>query len=250
MAYPGNQHGYEHLKPALQQLLQQWPWTPEQRQQIILRSDAEQGTDANIAYILWLGFQVLMKGYSGRRTQAWVKQIAPQDWQVHPSDADRWAAPAPIHPRLGRRIAAYVLRWRKTPETLNHATLWSTLDGPIFAQWQLYDGRGAMEMEIRADKSGLGLTQRRKQSLNAAEAWLVLTDVAHNLLAWLEPWMLAGSRFEGFGPQRIVRDLLTIPGSITFEDGRLHKVALLATHPYAAEMRACLHKLLITFDLA
>ncbi|MBN1876005.1 MAG: transposase [Anaerolineae bacterium] len=70
LAYPGNRHGYEYFKPALITLLEQWPWSRQQRQQIIIRSDAEQGTDANVSYILWCGFQVLMKGYSGRRTQA------------------------------------------------------------------------------------------------------------------------------------------------------------------------------------
>ena len=35
--------------------------------------------------------------------------------------------------------------------------------------------------------SGLNLNLRRKHSLNAQEGWLVLTDVAHNLLAWLQP---------------------------------------------------------------
>jgi len=57
--------------------------------------------------------------------------------------------------------------------------------------------------------------------LNAQEGWLVLTDTAHNLLAWLRPWMLVGSSFETFGPKRLVHDLLTIPGHITFEEGRL-----------------------------
>jgi len=249
VAYPGNGHGYDYCKPALQQLLAQWPWTREQRQQIIIRSDAEQGTDANVSYILWLGFQVLIKGYSGRRTQAWVKQTPQAAWQADAQHPQRWVAPAPVTLRLGRHIAAYLLRWCNANNELDHATLLTSLPQPIFQQWDLYNGRGAMEVEIRADKAGLELHQRRKHSLSAQEGWIVLTDIAHNLLAWLRPWMLAGSAFESWGPKRVVHDLLPIPGRMTFEDGRLHKVALLATHPYADEMRMCLHKLLATFDL-
>ena len=59
VAYPGDRHGYEYCKPAMQQLLGAWPWTLEQRRQIIIRSDAEQGTDENLAYLLWCNFQLL-----------------------------------------------------------------------------------------------------------------------------------------------------------------------------------------------
>ena len=31
VAYPGDRHGYEYCKPAMQQLLGAWPWTLEQR---------------------------------------------------------------------------------------------------------------------------------------------------------------------------------------------------------------------------
>ena len=249
MAYPGNGHGYEYCKPALQQLLHQWPWSRQQRRQIIIRSDAEQGTDANVAYILWCGFQMLMKGYSGRRTQAWVKRTDDHLWQADPSGRDRWAALAPSQLRLGRRLDAYLLRWLDANFKPRHATLLTTLPDPIFTQWAWYDGRAACEVEIRSDKSGLGLARRRKHSLDAQEAWIVLTDIAHNLLAWLHPWMLAGSAFDAFGPKRLVFDLFTIPGQLFFDQGRLTKVALWQTHPFAKDMQLCLQKLLKTFDL-
>jgi len=250
LLYPGDGHAYEYCKAALKQLLRHWPWSKGQRRQIIIRSDAELGTDANVSYILWKGFQVLMKGYSGRRTQAWVKRTPDASWQVDPQRPNRWAAPAPIRLRLGRRLDAYLLRWYNAKQQLDHATLLSTLPLPVFDLWNVYDGRGATEVEIRSDKSGgLKLHLRRKHSFTALEAWIVLTDVAHNLLAWLHPWMLAGSAFEGFGPKRIVHDLFPIPGRVVFEDKRLCQVVLLKSHPYADEMRLCLQRLLNTFDL-
>lgn len=229
--------------------MSQWPLTPKQRQHLILRSDAEQGTDENVSYVLWQGLSLLMKSYSGRRTDAWVKRIAPTEWLTDPQRADRWAAPAPVTLRLGRHVEAYLLRWLNQRQELDHATLLSTLPYTVFALWNLYDGRGSDEVEIRADKSGLNLTHRRKHRLNAQEGWLILTDTAHNLLAWLHPWMLAGSSFESFGTLRIVNDLLSIPGQVTFKGHRLHKVTLQKKHPYASEMCDCLQKLLKTFDL-
>ena len=249
VAYPGNRHGYEYFKPALKELLSQWNWSREQRRRIIMRSDAEQGTNANVSYVLWLGFQVLMKAYSGRRTQAWVKRTPEAAWQTDPTGTKRWIAPTPVKLRLGRRMDSYLLRWLNAKQKFAYATFLTTLPYPAFTQWDLYHGRGGAETEIRSDKSGLKLHQRRKQSLDAQEAWVVLTDVAHNLLAWLHPWMLTGSAFEAFGPKRLVHDLLNIPGKLFFEDGRLTKVALWETHPYADEMRLCLHNLLTTFDL-
>jgi len=192
---------------------------------------------------------ILMKGYSGRRTQSWVEQTPQKAWQADPDHPGRWVAPAPVTLRLGRHVDAYLLRWLTQRDELNHATLLSTLSYPVFTLWNVYDGRGADEVEVRSDKSGLELTHRRKHLLNAQEGWLILTDTAHNLLAWLHPWMLAGSPFETFGPLRIVNDLMCIPGQVTFKGARLEKVALSKTHPYATEMCLCLQNMLKTFDL-
>lgn len=249
LCYAGDRHGYEYFKPALKHVLGEWAFTPKQLRQLILRSDAELGTDENVSYILWRGLQVLMKGYSGRRTHAWLKEIPSAAWHVDPSEPDRWATPAPHALRLGRHLDAYLLRWLNQKDELQYATLLSTLPYPIFTLWDLYDGRGADEVEIRSDKSGLQLTHRRKHLMNAQEGWLILTDTAHNLLAWLRPWMFTGTCFETFGPLRIVNDLMCMPGQVTFKGDRLVKVALLQTHPYAAEMRLCLQKMLKTFDV-
>lgn len=248
-AYPGNGHGYTYCKPALKELLRLWPELLGHAPKVVIRSDAEQGTDHNLSYILWLGFQLLMKGYSGKRTRALVARTADTAWLADPNGKNRWLATALVQLQLGRRTHSYLLRWLGSNSQLAHATLHTTLTIPGFAVWTLYDQRAQTEIEIRADKSGLSLHRRRKQSLNAQEAWIILTDIAHNLLAWLQPWMLAGSAFEAFGPKRLVNELLKIPGHILVEDGCLKKVTLWRSHPYASEMRLCLQNLLQTFDL-
>ena len=72
-------------------------------------------------------------------------------------------------------------------------------------------------------------------------------DLAHNLLADFHHTALQGTRFEAFGPKRLVRDLLTIPGRLVFDGVQLKRIELLESHQYAQDMlkclqRYCLHK--------
>jgi hypothetical protein len=94
-----------------------------------------------------------------------------------------------------------------------HALYISTeLDATPVEVAESYDRRGAGEVEIQADVNGLLLRRRRKRSFPAQEMLVLLDDLAHNWLAWLYGWVLKDSSFDGFGPKRIIRDLLTIPG--------------------------------------
>lgn len=104
-----------------------------------------------------------------------------------------------------------------------------------------YNGRGGAEVEqFRADKSGLFLSSRRKQSFAAQKALVLLTDLAHNLLADFQYRALAGSSFAGWGLKRIVRDLLAIPARLHFRQSQLYRIDLARSHPYADELRICL----------
>jgi len=249
LIYPGDRQACEWFKPAIQTLEQQWPWSAAQRQKVIIRTDAGLGTDANINYALWRHFQVLMKGFSGKRTQAWVKQLAQPTW-LEAGGQGRAITPAPMALRFGRQTDNYLLRWLSAKGELNYASLISSLLAldPV-STLRLYDGRGADEGEIGSDKSGLLLPKRRKQSLVAQEALILLTDVAHNLLAWLRPWALQEGPLAGFGPKRLVADVLSIPGHLEFHQGRLAKVALWQAHPYAEPVQLALVRLLKYFDL-
>jgi hypothetical protein len=249
LIYPGDRPACEWFKPAVQALEAQWPWSAEKRQQVIVRTDAGLGTDANINYALWRQFQVLMKGFSGKRTQAWLKQLDQPTW-IEDVARLRAITPAPVPFRFGRQTHNYLLRWTLPSSTLSYGSLISSLlDLDPLTTLRLYDGRGADEGEIGSDKTGLLLPKRRKHALAAQEALVLLTDVAHNLLAWLHPWALQGSPFAGFGPQRLVADLLSVPGHLDFQAGRLRKVSLWQAHPYAEPVQIVLVTLLRYFDL-
>ena len=85
---------------------------------------------------------------------------------------------------------------------------------------------------------------RRKRKFLAQQALILLTDLAHNFLAYLRHQILVGSSFANFGPQRIVRDLLSIPGRLVFSGTQLKRIDLSATHPYARELLTYLQKTL------
>ncbi|RMF46960.1 MAG: hypothetical protein D6750_09770 [Bacteroidetes bacterium] len=241
--YPGNTLGFTTLKPTMTIMAQRLNLSPEQRRRTIVRSDGGIGTDANVNWLLWSGYQVVTKGFSHTRAAALARQISPDGWEKDP-ERERWIAPAVSPPRFGRKASVYVLRW-ETQKGFRYGTLINTVPGlsPLGA-WQFCDGRGAAEVEIRADRQGLHLPRRRKHSLAAQMVLILLTDVAHNLLSWLHAALLADGPCADFGTLRMVEDLLTIPGRIEFEGENLRKVSLLATHPYAPLMRTALQKLL------
>lgn len=246
LLYPGSQSGLKTFKTTVRTAQELLGLTREQRQRTVWRTDAGLGTDDNLNWALSHDYQVLMKGYNSRRANACVRQILPQAW--HTLRRDRAVAIVPEAPRYARRTQTLLLRWVNQSGQTRYATLvHSLLDRDWQAIPDLFDNRGAMESEIKADKSGLLMPKRRKKSLTAQEALILLTDVAHNLLAWLHAWMFKDSRFDSFGPQALVNDVLCIPGQVVIKGGRLEMVALRETHPYATEMVVCLTKLLDHF---
>lgn len=245
--YPGNQQACTMLKPAISTVQAFLNLKPEQRQRTIVRSDAGLGTDANVNWLLWSDYQVLMKGFSGSRSVKLAEQVSQTDW-YEDAPRQRWIAWAPNPRRFARRLNVFSLRWHDK-EGIRYGTLLSTLFqlDPL-PTWCCHDGRGAMEMEIKADKQGLRIPKRRKKSLAAQEGLILLTDLGHNVLSWVHHWVLEDSPFADFGTKRMVDELMHIPGRVEFMGGKLRKVALLETHPYAPAMRLILGDLLNFFE--
>ncbi len=107
----------------------------------------------------------------------------------------------------------------------------------------LYNQRGGAEVEqFKGDKGGLHLETRQKGKFLAQEGIILLTDIAHNLLGDFYRKVLEDSSFNGYGNKRIIRELLAIPGKLTFKSGRLRKVELISGHINSREMLKCLKK--------
>ena len=164
-----------------------------------------------------------------------------QRWDSYGTDAWLGQVASPVD--FGRPVRLVVKKWPLN-QTWKHSYYLTTLPlSSNTALLQLYDLRGGAEVEqFREDKGGLHLSARRKRSWQAQKTLILLTDLAHNLLADFRYRALANSRFANWGLKRIVRDLLQMPGLLVFEDAQLKRIELLATHPYASELLICLEK--------
>jgi hypothetical protein len=246
--YPGSQQSSPTYPPTIDALEALVPWAKWQKQQTIFRTDSGFGSDDNINYALRHQWQVLTKGHGGRRPAAFVRRIAAQSWSL--VGQERWVAPVPIAPVYAYPTQTLLLKWLNQRRQMKMATVvCSMLDWTPEQVIRHYDNRGQCETQIQSDKGGLKLTQRRKHSLPAQEALILLTDLAHNLVAWSLQWMALDKPLNAFGTTRFIEDVLAIPGELIFHDARLVEVRLNEQHPYAKNVAGGLQSLLQHFDI-
>jgi len=246
--YPGNQTSEKSLFKTIEQVEALLPINDRHhRGGVLIRLDAGFGNDQNINWLLHRGYQVLSKHKSSKRASL----IASQTDEWHSLDDRKWIAEVSksLCHRYYRRTQTSVLCWYNPRRNVFKYALLicSLLDLDLFQMSHLYDERASMENEIKADKGGLLLPKRRKKQLEAQEALVLLTDLAHNILAWSRDFWAAEPEIGNFGIYSIVNKIMTIPGKLTFEDGELVKARLQATHPLAKPVVSCLSRLLRDF---
>lgn len=173
-----------------------------QRGHILIRLDAGFGNDQNINWLLHRGYQVLSKHKSSKRASL----IASQVDQWYPLDDRKWAAEVPksLCHRYYRRTQTVVLCWYNPKiNVFKYALLvCSLLNLDLLEISHLYDERASIENEIKSDKGGLLLPKRRKKQFEAQEALVLLTDLAHNILAWSRDFWAAEAKIGGGGHLR------------------------------------------------
>jgi hypothetical protein len=236
--YPGNRHTVQCFQPAVIAAETALELAPEQRQRTVWRIDGGAGSDEQLCWLLARGYQTMAKGTSQRRAQALSRQVG--RWDAYD---DYWLGQVPAPVDYGRPVRVFVKRWLKDGN-LRHSYYVSTLCLPSKGRFMAYyDQRGGAEVEqFRNDKSGLSLTARRKRLFLAQKGYILLTDLAHNLLADFHHRALVGSPFEGYGPKRIIRDLLQMPGKLTFVDGNIAKIELLSQKQFSKDLLICLER--------
>jgi hypothetical protein len=246
--YPGNQTSEKSLFETIRQLEALLKLHDRhQRSRVLIRLDAGFGNDQNINWLLHRGYQVLSKHKSSRRASLIASQV--NVW--HPLDDRKWVAKVPqsLCHRYYRRTQTVVLCWyNPKSDVFKHALLvCSLLDLDLVEISDLYDERASIETEIKADKGGLLLPKRRKKQFEAQEALVLLTDLAHNILAWSRDFWSSEAKIGDLGIYGIINKIMPIPGKLTFEDGKLVKARLQATHPLAKPVISCLSRLLRDF---
>ena len=212
----------------------------ERRKRIVWRMDGGSGSDEQLKWLLEREYNVVAKGLSNTRAYALARQVSRWD-----SYGDYQLAE--VSPNLGyREDARFFVKRRRKDSRWVHSYYVSTLALPSKGQFlDAYHRRGGAEVEqFRQDKQGFHLADRRKSSFCGQQAYVLLTDLAHNLLAHFRYHALRDTRFESFGVKRIVRDLLHIPGNLFFDNGQLVRIELLSTNPNSQQLLICLENYL------
>lgn len=211
---------------------------PAQRKRTVWRLDGGAGSDERLRWLLDRGYHVIAKGMSNRRAENLAQQVT--RWDTY---QQAWLAEVEPPLDYGRPVRVFVKRRLKN-DKFCHSYYVSTLSLPSKAHFMhFYDHRGGAEVEqFRNDKDGLSMEARRKRSFTGQKGYILLDDLAHNLLADFFFRALVGSKFETYGLKRIVRDLLAIPGRLIFDHGKLVRVELLSLKQNAKDLSICLEK--------
>jgi hypothetical protein len=200
--------------------------------------DGGAGSDEQLRWLLARDYQIIAKGMSNRRAKALAQQV--RRWDAY---GDIWLGEVAPPIDYGHPVRVFVKRRLKDEKHL-HSYYVSSLSLPSKGHFMaFYNGRGGAEIEqFRNDKNGLSLAARRKRGFLAQKGFVLLTDLAHNLLADFHHRALVGSPFESYGPKRIVRDLLTMQGRLVFEAGELKRIELLSLKQNARDLLMCLER--------
>lgn len=208
----------------------------QRRSRIVWRLDGGFGSDDNLSWLLDRHYQVMAKGFSGRRADKLAQQV--KRWTPW---GDAWLGQVDCPLDFGREVQMWLKR-KFVKGQFEHSYYLTTLKLPSLTRAMArYNQRGGAEIEqFRNDKQGLHLSARRKQGFLAQKSLILLTDLTHNLLADFYHTALVATPFAAFGPKRLVRDLLTMEGNLIVEAGCLRRLELAENHPYAAKFLNCL----------
>jgi len=212
--YPGNTLSKEVLKETLREVERILELDEAKRKRTLIRLDGGFGTDENLNWLSWRGYQFIAKGYSALRAKKVAATVPQEDWREGPTRGQELGRPTQPH-RYGRKTQTVARRWRDGKGKLHQDLLITTLVELSREEVaKLYDRRGGMEVDIKGDKRGLGLEKRRKKRFPAQEALVLLAQLAHNLLVWFKSWFLAGTQAARLGMERLVQEVLAMPAQV------------------------------------
>lgn len=142
-----------------------------------------------------------------------------------------------------------MLRWQseRTRRFKHGFLICSLLDRDLLQVSHLYDQRASIENEIKGDKAGLLLPRRRKKSWHAQHVLVLLTDLAHNMLAWTRRFWAPEPALRDGGIYFIVNEILHRPGKLSFDERGLVRARLQVTHPLAKPVLSGLSRMFGAF---
>lgn len=237
----------------------------EQRNSIRLRLDGGFGTDKNINYALWYSYQLLVKMRCSKRARKLSKSVT--HWVDIPSDSEnnpRQAGWVTKPHRYGRRTRQLSIR-KTTKKGYTYSVIVTTdFASDILSIASDYDARGGIpESNFCQDSQGLSNTSRRKHSFLAQQMLMLLNQLAHNMIRWMQNWLIESvlqtpdelldkSSNESSEPQsdpqvtekaivvktirergmkRFVHQMLSVPGKVILKSQRICRVVFNPSFP-------------------
>jgi hypothetical protein len=262
--------------------------TKAQRSLIRLRLDGGFGTDENINFALWRGYQLLVKMFSGKRAKVLAQSV--QEWvDISPGsdNISRQAGWVTKPQRYGRKTRQLAIRMpKKKGDGYKYSVLVTTdMSADIHSTVYDYDGRsGVPESTFCQDNQGLGMRKRRKRSFVAQQMLTLLNQLAHNLIRWMQKWLMTAVKvsaveqsaakfpssddelehssnsvpedmplvmrtLNGFGMKRFVRQILSLSGRVVMKKGKVLRIILNPLYPLINRIKTAFEALLKPYGI-
>jgi hypothetical protein len=272
--YPGNTSLSSVMSATLQEMERVLKIAPEIRADLVIRTDAAGGGEERIDWLLSQGYHLHLKMFSWKRAAKLAGSV--KVWRPDPTHPHRAVGLVWRPYPFVRPTTQVAVRTAKAKGGWSYHVIVSSLPPeqavlltgrPFEAAWQiepllfaytdLYDDRsGPIEHSFGEDHLGLPLGKRHRRAFVAQEMTRLLLSLAHNTLVWTREWLAMGwPHIRDLGLLRLVRDVLQVPGLVTFDStGRVVAVRFNASDPWATELmnawRLVLSPLDITVGLA
>jgi len=252
------------LQPLIQATEEVLGLEGPQRSRTLWRIDAGGGSEDDVNWVLARDYHLLTKDYSSQRAARLAQSV--QVWHPDPKVKGREVGLVTQPHTYVRATTQVAVRARKKNKGWGYAVLITTVSAleiaelmsqpkaqaddavaTLLAYVYCYDQRaGGVEIQIKGDKQGLGLTKRNKRKFTAQQIVVVLASVAHNVVIWARQWLSEVSvRFAGYGILRMVRDVFQTRGCITLSTaGQVTSIVLDQNEPMVLEIVKGLRTLL------
>jgi len=235
------------------------------RKRTIIRVDAGGGSVDEVNWLLGADYQLHCKDLSSARAKNLAATV--KAWVSDPHTPGRelgWVnEPGDEYIRPLRRLA---LRWKKKNGQMKYAVILSTLEprdvilltkqpvdrvgderAVMGGYAAFYNQRGGtVEIEIKEDKQGVGMTKRSKKRFEAQQMVVQLNSLAHNLIVWSRRWLsVATPKLREYGFLRLVRDAFQVSGLVELDArGKVIKIVLNQKAAWAKRCISALNALL------
>lgn len=277
--YPGNTTLTMQLRELIAEAEEMLELDTDKIRRTVLRIDAGGGSVDDINWMLRRGYHLHCKSFSSHQAEAaaeivkeWIKDNRDPSREYgwanisgqRQTNVNPYACPTRrIAPRCYRKDGriSYTSQLVSTLEPAQVISLMGlpvdTINNPaavLRAYVHLYDKRaGAIEISIKEDKQGIGITKRRKKRFAAQQMVMLLSALAHNVIIWSRHWLARISpRFLQFGILRMIRDVYSIPGLLKIERGLVVGIIFDDTNRISDDLVKSLRAILpsiISFDL-